>query len=88
MEKKKESATKYPTTRRSFVKKGVMAATAITVGAGLLTRGLGPLALGNLTARDGADSSLFYMFNFTQTPLKPLVLPNNSLATYPLNSTG
>jgi hypothetical protein len=31
--------------------------------------------LGNLTPRDGTYASLFYMFNFTQTPLKPLVLP-------------
>ena len=32
------------------------------------------------------DHSLFYMFNFSQTPLKPLILPSNVLATYPLSS--
>jgi phospholipase C len=42
--------------------------------------GLSPL----VGARDGVDASLFYMFNFSQTPLNPLVLPSNSLASYPL----
>jgi phospholipase C len=37
-------------------------------------------------ARDAAVGSLFYMFNFSQTPMKPLILPKNTLATYPLST--
>jgi phospholipase C len=36
-----------------------------------------------LTQRDAAEASLFYMLNFAQTPLPPLILPTSSLATYP-----
>src|SRR5579862_843448 len=41
--------------------------------------------LGNLTDRDGYEPNLFYMLNFTQTPLQPLVLANSGV-TYPLSS--
>lgn len=30
--------------------------------------------------------NLFYMFNFLQKPLKPLILPNNALAVYPYST--
>lgn len=36
-----------------------------------------------LTSRDASQASLFYMLDFTQTPLQPLILPLSSLATYP-----
>lgn len=42
--------------------------------------------LKNLTNRDGRDAPLFYMFNFSQKPLPPLILPQNALASYPLAS--
>src|SRR4029077_6553227 len=45
--------------------------------------GLSPLS----SARDGADASLFYMFDFAQAPLTPLLLPSNSLASYPYVSS-
>jgi phospholipase C len=44
--------------------------------------GLAPLG-GN--ARDGSESNLFYMLNFNQTPLKPLVLASSGVK-YPLSS--
>jgi phospholipase C len=36
-----------------------------------------------LTERDKDQPNLFYMLNFKQAPLKPLILPSNELATYP-----
>jgi phospholipase C len=42
--------------------------------------------LGNLTLRDGNDKPLWYMFNFSQPPRAPLLLPTNMLASYPLSS--
>ena len=41
--------------------------------------------LSSLTARDASESNLFYMLNFNQTPLKPLVLASSGV-TYPLSS--
>ncbi len=41
--------------------------------------------LSSLTSRDGSESNLFYMLNFNQTPLKPLVLGSSGV-TYPLSS--
>ncbi len=40
----------------------------------------------SLTDRDSGESSLLYMLDFNQTPLAPLFLPTNQLATYPLSS--
>jgi phospholipase C len=42
--------------------------------------------LQNLTNRDGVDAPLWYMFNFKQAPLPPLLLPSNALAVYPVSS--
>ena len=42
--------------------------------------------LQNLTDRDGSETPLFNMFNFNQTPLKPLILPSSTLAIYPWKS--
>jgi len=42
--------------------------------------------LHSLTARDASDAPLWYMFNFAQPPLEPLILPSHSLATYPWQS--
>ncbi len=42
--------------------------------------------LPSLTSRDASEPSLFYMLNFTQAPLAPLILPTAGLATYPLSS--
>ena len=42
--------------------------------------------LAPLTQRDASVGDLFYMFNFTQTPLAPLILPSKSVAVYPLSS--
>jgi phospholipase C len=42
--------------------------------------GLSPIA-----SRDASESNLFYMLNFNQTPLKPLVLASSGV-TYPLSS--
>lgn len=42
--------------------------------------------LANLTDRDGkflSTKGLFYMFNFSQPLVSPLILPSNVLATYP-----
>lgn len=41
--------------------------------------------LSSLTSRDGSESNLFYMLNFNQTPLKPLILAATGV-TYPLSS--
>lgn len=45
--------------------------------------------LANLTDRDGlflSTKGLFYMFDFKQTPLSPLILPSNVLGTYPYST--
>jgi phospholipase C len=42
--------------------------------------------LGHLTDRDADEAPLWYMFNFNQKPLAPLLLPTNTLATYPIQS--
>ena len=42
--------------------------------------------LPSLTSRDAGEASLFYMLNFSQSPLPPLILPTTTLATYPLSS--
>jgi phospholipase C len=43
--------------------------------------------LNNLTDTDGEEPNLFYMLNFSQTPLKPLFFNSNySLAAYPLSA--
>jgi phospholipase C len=39
--------------------------------------------LGNLTDRDGYEPNLFYMLNFTQKPLAPLILGDSGVS-YPL----
>jgi phospholipase C len=39
--------------------------------------------LHNITDRDGYEPNLFYMFNFNQQPLQPLILPTDQLAIYP-----
>jgi phospholipase C len=36
-----------------------------------------------LTNRDSSQTPLWYMFNFKQTPLNPLILPDHSLSVYP-----
>ena len=36
--------------------------------------------------RDGTVGNLFYMFDFKESPLPPLILPSNVLATYPLST--
>jgi Phosphoesterase family len=36
--------------------------------------------------RDGTNSPLWYLFNFNQVPIPPLVVPNNMLPTYPLST--
>ena len=41
--------------------------------------------LANLTDRDGNEPNLFYMLNFAQTPLPPLLLSSTGV-TYPLGS--
>jgi len=41
--------------------------------------------LKNLTDRDGYEPNLFYMLNFTQSPLSPLFLASSGV-TYPLSS--
>ncbi|HXQ91800.1 MAG TPA: alkaline phosphatase family protein [Nitrososphaerales archaeon] len=41
--------------------------------------------LSNLTDRDGYEPNLFYMLDFNQTPLPPLLLTSSGV-TYPLNS--
>ena len=47
--------------------------------------GIAPLSDQTSTARDGSESSLFYMLNFNQTPLKPLFLAASGV-TFPLHS--
>jgi phospholipase C len=42
--------------------------------------------LGSCCTRDANEYSLFYMMNFTQPPLPPLIVPYNSLAIYPPSS--
>jgi phospholipase C len=39
-----------------------------------------------LGTRDATVGDLMYMFDFSQTPRPPLILPTNTLATYPLAS--
>jgi len=39
-----------------------------------------------LTSRDSTVGDLLWMFNFGQTPIPPLILPSNVLATYPPSS--
>jgi phospholipase C len=39
--------------------------------------------LSSLTARDASVGSLMFMFNFTQSPRPPLILPTSTLATWP-----
>jgi len=42
--------------------------------------------LPSLTNRDQYDPSLFYMFNFSQKLLPPLIMPSNILSIYPYQS--
>ena len=42
--------------------------------------------LAPLTSRDATVRPLWYMFNFTQSPRPPLILPTTQLAVYPLSS--
>ncbi|MHB8567184.1 MAG: phospholipase C [Nitrososphaerales archaeon] len=42
--------------------------------------------LSPLSHRDAAEPPLWYMFNFEQTPLQPLILPTSSLAVYPYST--
>jgi phospholipase C len=42
--------------------------------------------LQSLTNRDNADAPLWYMFDFKQTPLPPLLMPDNALGVYPVQS--
>ncbi len=42
--------------------------------------------LAPITFRDQLESPLWYMFDFSQTPLQPLIMSTTSLATYPLSS--
>ena len=46
---------------------------------------LSPLTVQDTHARDGNEINLFYMLNFNQTPLKPLVLGTTGVS-YPLSS--
>ncbi len=46
---------------------------------------LSPLTVQDTHARDGNEINLFYMLNFNQTPIKPLVLGTSGV-TYPLSS--
>jgi phospholipase C len=42
--------------------------------------------LPSIGGRDATVGDLFYMFNFSQPPLSPLILPSNTLASYPLST--
>jgi phospholipase C len=39
-----------------------------------------------LTSRDSTVGDLLWMFDFNQTPIPPLILPTNVLATYPVST--
>jgi phospholipase C len=47
--------------------------------------GLSPLTVQDSNARDGHETNLFYMLDFNQAPLKPLILASTGV-TYPLSS--
>jgi phospholipase C len=42
--------------------------------------------LPHLTARDASQYSLFYMLDFSQPPLRPLILPTSTLSVYPFQT--